>query len=49
MIIALVFCFPRNILIEYSPRIFKPNILYFKHPDKFIEDIVNNLYGDNLL
>jgi len=42
------FCFPRK-LIKYSSRLYKPNILYFKHPDKYIEDIVNNLYGDNLL
>jgi len=42
-------CFPRDLLIKYSSKLYKPNILYFKYSDKYIEDIFNNLCSDNLL
>ncbi|ORX85866.1 hypothetical protein BCR32DRAFT_275952 [Anaeromyces robustus] len=41
--------YPFNLLKKVSSKIFKPNILYFKHPDKNIEDLFNSICGDSIL
>jgi len=41
--------YPLNLLKKVSSKTFKPNILYFKHPDKNIEDLFNSICGDFML
>ncbi|ORX79376.1 hypothetical protein BCR32DRAFT_281487 [Anaeromyces robustus] len=41
--------YPINLLNKYSLIIYKPNILYFKHPDENIEKLFNSICGDELL
>jgi len=41
--------YPLDLLSKYSSKISKPNILYFKHPDKDIETLFNSICGDKML
>jgi len=41
--------YPLNLLKKISSKIYKPNILYFKHDDKNIENCINNICGDSEL
>jgi len=38
--------YPFDMLKEYSSKTYRPNILYFKHENKYIEDLFNSIYGD---
>ncbi|ORX70385.1 hypothetical protein BCR32DRAFT_305533 [Anaeromyces robustus] len=44
--IRIGYKYPLEILKKYSNKLYKPNILYFKHPNKYIESVINNKYGD---
>ncbi|ORX64267.1 hypothetical protein BCR32DRAFT_251209 [Anaeromyces robustus] len=44
--IRIHYNYPLEILNKYSNKLYKPNILYFKHPNKYIESVINNKYGD---
>ena len=41
--------YPMDLLKKVSSKIYKPNILYFKHDDKHIEELFNNICGDKML
>jgi len=41
--------YPIDLLKKVSSKVYKLNILYFKHDDKRIEDLFNNICGDKML
>ena len=41
--------FPIDILKKYSTKLFKPNILYFKHENKYLENLFNIICSNEIL